>query len=58
MNWYGAILQVCNTGSITLAEIMALAIVALSVLIVKDIIINIGLILGKFKFDYKTGELK
>jgi hypothetical protein len=39
---------------------MALAIVALSVLIVKDIIIiiNIGLILGKFKFDYKTGELK
>lgn len=51
-------IQVCNTGSITLAAIMVLAIVALSVLLVKDIIINIGLILGKFKFDYKTGELE
>lgn len=58
MNWYEVMIQLCNAGSIIAAVIMALAIIALSVLLVKDIIINIGLVLGKFSFDYEIGELK
>ena len=50
--------QLSDIGSIIPAVIMIPVIAILFVLCIKDIIINIALVLGKFKFDYKIGELK
>lgn len=58
MNWYELI---CKAGSVTniiFIAILLLVIAILCVLVVKDLVINIALIVIKAKSNHKTGELK
>lgn len=58
MNWYELI---CKAGSVTniiFIAILLLVIAILCVLVVKDLVINIALIVIEAKSNYKTGELK
>ena len=58
MSWYELI---CKAGSVTniiFIAILLLVIAILCVLVVKDLVINIALIVIEAKSNHKTGELE
>ena len=57
MNWYELIFKAGSVANIIFIAILLLVIAILCVLVVKDLVINIALIVIEAKSNHRTGEL-